>query len=299
MIRYGVNPIGWSNDDDQSLGAEITLDQCLREAALIGFAGIEIGHKFPAAPIALKGALEPHGLSIISGWHSLNLLARSVADEIRAITPHLDRLEAMGSDLCIVCDTTGSVHGDGARSMASRPVLTASQWPDFGARVEAVAEHCAVRGMILSYHHHCGTVVETPDEIDLLMTHTGPATRLLFDTGHCDAGGGDPAVVLRRHRHRLSHLHLKNVREPICRLVREQGLSFLDGVRRGLFTVPGDPEGAIDFHAIIEIVAATDYDGWLVIEAEQDPARRDPFTYHSLGLKTLKDLVEQIGLVVE
>ena len=226
MTLYGTNPIAWSNDDDHSLGADSPLDTCLRQAGEIGFDGIEKGHKFPTGPEALKAALGPHGLRFVSGWYSLNLLARSVEEEKRAIQPHLDLLRAMGSTVCIVCECSNAVHGDDAGAVNDRPRLPDGDWARFGAAVEAVAEHCAAQGITLVYHHHMGTIVEAEDEIDRFMAATGPATRLLLDTGHAFFGGGDPEALARRHMRRVGHLHAKNVRPDVMRQVRVEGLSF-------------------------------------------------------------------------
>ena len=296
MIRYGTNPIAWSNDDDPSLGAFISLEQCLKEAGEIGFDGIENGHKFPQDPDELRSKLEPNGLVFVSAWHSLNLLAQSVDAEKQAIDPHIDRLLAMGCDVCIASECSNTVHGSQTTPLSQRPILTAEEWPVFGAHVEAIAEYTRSRGLDLVYHPHMGTVVQTPGEYDLLMQHTGPATRLLFDTGHCYFGGGDPAEVLARHAHRLGHLHTKNVRPEIMRQVQDEDLPVIEAVRRGVFTVPGDDEGAVNFEAVMKVVADAHYDGWLVIEAEQDAALRNPFHYQSLGLNSLKAMARASGL---
>ncbi|SEM91969.1 2-keto-myo-inositol dehydratase [Loktanella fryxellensis] len=298
MIRFGTNPIAWSNDDDQTLGAHITLEQCLTDAARIGFDGIENGHKMPWDAGELRAVLAPHGLAFVSAWYSLHLLTRSVEEEIAAIQPHLDRLKAMGCTVCIACETSNAIHGDDGASLAQTPVLADDDWAEFGAKVEAVASHCAAEGLPLVYHHHMGTVVETPAQIDRFMAVTGPATRLLFDAGHFyfGANGADPAPVLRRHIARVGHFHAKNVRPAVMEQVRTQGLSFLEGVRRGVFTVPGDAEGGVDYTDCLTVLAEAGYDGWIVIEAEQDPDVRDPFTYQSLGLKTLKDIAASVGL---
>lgn len=299
MIRFGTNPIAWSNDDDLTLGAHIPLQQCLREAAEIGFDGIENGHKFPLDASALRDVLQPHGLAFVSAWHSLELLTRSVEDEKKAMQPHLDRLKAMGCSVCIACEASNAIHGSPDTALSQSPVLPADAWPGFGAKVEEIATFTAAQGVALVYHHHMGTVVETPEEIDLFMAHTGPFTKLLFDTGHCYFGGngGDPALVLEKHIDRLGHFHAKNVRPDIMQQVHAEGLSFLDGVRRGVFTVPGDPEGGVDFQRSLNIAANANYDGWLVIEAEQDPDVRNPVEYQTLGLKSLKDMARVAGLV--
>ncbi|KGD96899.1 myo-inosose-2 dehydratase [Rhizobium sp. YS-1r] len=296
MLLYGTNPIAWSNDDDRSLGAHISLDQCLDEASEIGFDGIEKGHKFPQEPQALKAALEPHGLRYVSGWHSLNLLTNSVDEEKAAMQPALDLLKAMGSKVIIVCETSNAIHGDDSKALNNRPKLAEDQWKFFGAGVETLAEYAASQAITLVYHHHMGTIVESEDEIDKLMENTGPHTKLLLDTGHCLFGGGDPERVAKKYMGRVGHIHAKNVRPEIARQVREGNLSFLEGVRRGVFTVPGDRQGGVDFPPVLEIAAEHNYQGWLVIEAEQDPDVRNPFEYQSLGLSSLKAMAKAAGL---
>ncbi len=296
MILYGTNPIAWSNDDDRSLGAHITLDQCLDETAEIGFDGIEKGHKFPQEAALLKAVLEPRKLRYVSGWHSLNLLINPVDEEKKAMQPALDLLKAMGSKVIIVCETSNAIHGDNDKPLSERPVLEEARWEEFGAGVEALAEYAAAQDIALVYHHHMGTVVQSEDEIDLLMQHTGPYTKLLLDTGHCLFGGGDPERVAKKHMGRVGHIHAKNVRPAIATEVRDQGLSFLEGVRRGVFTVPGDPDGGVDFVPVLKVAAEKAYQGWLVIEAEQDPDVRNPYQYQSLGLKSLKSFAREAGL---
>ena len=296
MILYGTNPIAWSNDDDQSLGAEISLEQCLREAGEIGFDGIEKGHKMPVEPEALTAALLPHGLRFVSGWHSLNLLTRSVEDEKKAIQPHLDLLKAMDCNVCIVCETSNAIHGRDDLPLSESPALPEDQWASFGADVEAIAAFCAEQGLTLVYHHHMGTIVENSDEIDAFMANTGPATKLLLDTGHAWFAGVDPEMLAKKYMDRVGHLHAKNVRADIKAQVEANGLSFLEGVRRGVFTVPGDPEGGVDFEPVLKIAAEHGYEGWLVIEAEQDPAVRNPLKYQTMGLTALKKMARSAGL---
>ncbi|KIC08973.1 inosose dehydratase [Leisingera sp. ANG-M1] len=297
MIQFGTNPIAWANDDDQTLGAHIPTAQILAEAAEIGFDGIENGHRWPDDPQALKELLGSHGLAFISGWHSLNLLTRSMDEEKAAIQPHLDKLKHNGCKVCIVCETSNSVQGLDV-PVNDAPVLSSDEMASFGDRVEELAQYCAGQGIALVYHHHMGTVVETPQEIDAFMAASGPATRLLFDAGHAYFGsnGSDPAAILRKYANRVSHFHAKNVRPQVMAEVRRSGLSFMDGVRAGVFTVPGDPEGGVDFAPLLQILKDSGYQGWIVIEAEQDPDVRNPFEYQSLGLKTLKTLAQELEL---
>ena len=296
MIRYGTNPIAWSNDDDQTLGADISLAQCLNECAAIGFDGIEKGHKLPTTVAGLKAELGPRGLAFVSGWHSTNLLVNDIASEKAAMQPFLDVLKGMGASVIIVCETSNAIHGADDVAVNDRPHLRHSQWAGFGAGIEALAGFAAAQGITLAYHHHMGTIVEAEWEIDRLMAETGPHTHLLLDTGHCWFGGGDPVRVAKRHMARVAHIHAKNVRPEIARQVREQGLSFLEGVRRGAFTVPGDAEGVVDFFGVLEVAAQHRYSGWLVIEAEQDPAVRLPLDYQALGLRALKGFAVRAGL---
>ncbi|MBT9369759.1 myo-inosose-2 dehydratase [Rhizobium sp. CSW-27] len=297
MILFGTNPIAWSNDDDRSLGAHISLEQCLDETAKIGFDGIEKGHKLPTDPAGLKSVLEPRGLKFVSGWHSLNLLTNSIEDEKAAMQPFLDVLKAMGCKVIIVCETSNAIHGNDEVALADRPKLAEADWAKFGAGVEALAEFSASQGISLVYHHHMGTVVESEAEIDLLMQHTGPHAKLLLDTGHCYFGGGNPEAVAKKYMHRVGHIHAKNVRPVIAEQVRTEKLSFLEGVRRGVFTVPGDTEGGVEFPPVLKIAAEHGYQGWIVIEAEQDPDVRNPYEYQSLGLKSLKGFAKDAGLI--
>ncbi|KFB08049.1 myo-inosose-2 dehydratase [Nitratireductor basaltis] len=297
MVRFGTNPIAWANDDDPMLGAHIPTERILDEAGRqIGFDGIENGHRWPADPEELRVLMEKAGLAFISGWHSLNLLSHSVEEEKRAIQPHLDRLKHNGCKVCIVCETSNSVQGQ-PKALTERVVLSEDEMKEFAAKVEEIARFCNAQGIDLVYHHHMGTVVQTPDEIDAFMAATGPATKLLFDAGHCSFGGGDPVEVLSRHVDRVGHFHAKNVRPAIRERVEREGLSFMDGVRAGVFTVPGDQEGEVDFAPLLKLLAEHDYDGWIVIEAEQDPDIYNPLLYQTLGLATLKRQAAEAGLI--
>ena len=297
MIRFGTNPIAWANDDDQTIGADIPTARILDEAGRqIGFDGIENGHRWPDDPEALRALLAENGLVFISGWYSTNLLVQSVQAEIAACQPHLAKLKNNGCKVMIVCETSNAVHGSHA-SVNDRPRLTAEQMAAFCTKIESFAAYLASQGVTLVYHHHMGTIIETPDEIDALMAGTGPHLHLLFDAGHCAFGGGNPEQVLARHVDRVRHFHAKNIRPAVTAKVRAEGMSFLQGVVAGAFTVPGDQEGGIDFAPLLKILADAGYDGWIVIEAEQDPTVRNPLLYQTLGLATLKRLARETGLI--
>lgn len=298
MILFGTNPIAWANDDDQTIGADIPTTRILDEAGRqIGFDGIENGHRWPNDPEALRALLADYGLKFISGWYSTELLIRSVEDEIKAVQDHLAKLKHNGCKVCIVCETSNAIHGDAKKPVNDRPVLSAEEMVAFGQKLEAFAAYLASEGVTLVYHHHMGTIVESPEEIDALMAATGPHTHLLFDAGHCTFGGGNPEEVLKKHVARVRHFHAKNIRPAIVEKVRAEGWSFLQGVVGGAFTVPGDQEGGVDFGPLLKILAGAGYDGWIVIEAEQDPNVRNPLLYQTLGLATLKRLSREAGLI--
>jgi inosose dehydratase len=297
MIQFGTNPIAWANDDDRTIGADIPTARILDEAGRqIGFDGIEGGHRWPDDPEALRSLLAGYGLKFVSGWYSTELLTRSVEDEIKAAAAHIAKLKHNGCRVMIVCETSNAIHG-AAKPVNDRPRLTATEMADFGQKLEAFAAHLTSQGLTLVYHHHMGTIVESPEDIDAFMAATGPYTHLLFDAGHCAFGGGDPVAVLTKHVGRVRHFHAKNIRPTITSKVRAEGWSFLQGVVAGAFTVPGDQEGGIDFGPLLRILAGARYDGWIVIEAEQDPTVRNPLLYQTLGLATLKRLSREAGLI--
>ena len=285
-IRLGPNPIAWSNDDLRSLGGETPLDTCLAEAKQAGFSGIELGWKFPRTAAALAPILQQHGLALVSGWHSTHLLERDVEAELEAMAPHLDLLEAMHCDVVIVAECTGAVHGDKSAPLSRRPVLEDARWPEFGRRLTALAQATRARGLELAYHHHMGTVVQTGAEIDMLMDETGSAVGLLLDTGHATFASADPVKLARRHHARVVHVHCKDVRAEVMSRARTDDMSFLDAVIAGVFAVPGD--GIVDFAAVFQGIA--DYEGWLVVEAEQDPARAIPLEHATRGREALARL---------
>jgi inosose dehydratase len=285
--RIGINPLTWTNDDMPELGAETPLETCLSEARQAGYEGVELGNKFPRTVETLGPILEAHDLALVSGWYSGGLLERSVADEMEAIKDHLSLLSGLGCDVMVFAEVTGCVHGMRATPLSARRVLDSSEWIGFGERLTEVAKRIADRGVAMAYHHHMGTVVQSEAEIDRLMEVTGDSVGLLLDTGHLAYAGGDPLGAARRHATRINHVHCKDIRADILERVRATDTSFLDAVLEGVFTVPGD--GSIDFPGVLSILRENGYDGWLVVEAEQDPAIAHPLTYSRMGYTSLCD----------
>jgi myo-inosose-2 dehydratase len=292
-VRIGANPIGWSNDDLRALGGHIPLETCLTEARAAGFAGMELGHKFPREAAALRQVLTQHGLDLVSGWYSSKLLERDAAVELAALEPHLALLESLGAKVLVFAETTGAVHGERDRPISSRPKLSRADWPRLGRRMTEVAEAVAARGLDLVYHHHMGTVVESAEDIDALMAASGPAVKLLLDTGHATFAGADPVALARRYRERIGHVHCKDLRLSVMQRARKEDWSFLGSVVAGVFTVPGD--GDVDFPAVLAELPG--YAGWLVVEAEQDPEKAPPAAYAKLGYDNLSGYAKAAGLL--
>ncbi|MEO8135885.1 MAG: myo-inosose-2 dehydratase [Betaproteobacteria bacterium] len=296
-VTLGINPITWTNDDMPELGGDIPLEVCLAEARQAGFAGIEMGGKFPRQAAALRPLLTAHHLDLVSGWYSAQLCRRPADDEIAAVSGHLELLAAMGCTAMVFAEGHGSTDGDPNAALSARPVLTDGEWPGFCARLNTVAHHLRGRGVRLAFHHHMGTVIQTEAEIDRLMAQTSDDVGLLLDTGHLVFAGGDPVAVARRHARRIVHVHCKDVRASVLAEVLRADTSFLRAVLDGVFTVPGD--GSIDFATVLAALRPADYAGWLVVEAEQDPASAHPLTYARMGFANLKQAAVAAGFAVD
>ena len=289
-ISIGINPITWSNDDLQSVGGDISLATCLAETASAGFAGIELGHKFPRTASDLKPILDQFGLALVSGWYSGQLLVRDAGSEIAAMQDHASLLTAMGCKVLIFAEVTGCIHSNPDVRLSQRPRLATADWKRFGQRLSEVGRACSDQGLKLCYHHHMGTVVQTAADIDALMQETTDDVDLLLDTGHALFAGADPVALAQRYGDRVGHLHCKDVRESVMQACVNRDCSFLDAVLDGVFTVPGD--GCIDYPGVFSALVEACYDGWAVVEAEQDPSVAIPSRYAQLGYQNLSSFTQ-------
>lgn len=295
-VRIGINPITWTNDDVPELGGDTPLETCLSETKQAGYAGTELGGKFPRQSAELKPIMARHGLDVISGWYDGRCYEKSVAAEMDAIGSHLQLLRDMGCRHVVYADTSLGRHGAIWEPISQRPVLAPDEWPAYGRKLTALAEKMADFGVRMAFHHHMGTIVETDAEIALLMKNTGQAVGLLYDTGHSAFSGGDPLALLRKQVNRVVHVHCKDVRKDVLDKARREDLSFMAAVLEGIFTVPGD--GVIDYPAILRVLADAAYSGWLVVEAEQDPRKANPLTYATMGFRNLSRMAKEAGLSV-
>ncbi|WP_027961271.1 myo-inosose-2 dehydratase [Halomonas halodenitrificans] len=292
-VRLGINPLTWTNDDMPSLGGDTPLDVCLSEGKQAGFSGFELGNKFPRTPEVLGPILDKHGLSLVSGWYSGGLLTRSAEEEIEALKPHLHLLKSLGATAMVFCEVTHCIHGQRETPLSHSPRMSEEEWKTLIPRLNQVADYCLDQGVQIAYHHHLGTVIETPEEIERLMAETKSSVGLLLDSGHLVGAGGDPVAVQQRYAERIIHVHCKDIRKEVLVDVRNRDLSFLDGVLNGMFTVPGD--GHIDYAPLFKGLRESGYGGWMVVEAEQDPEVARPLSYARLGYRNLSSLAEQAG----
>lgn len=293
-LQLAISPLTWTNDDMSQLGGEIPLSTCLSEMALAGFTGSELGTKYPRDAATLLPLLAAHGLQLASGWCSGNLVERDAEAEWRAIAPHVALLQAAGVRAMVYGEVSNTVHGNIATPLSRRVQLDDADLQRYGARLTTLADRLqAEAGMRLAFHHHVGTIIETGDDILRLLACTGDSVGLTFDTGHASFGGSDPLGLLQACVKRVAHVHLKDVRPPVIANTRTTDDSFLNAVLGGAFTVPGD--GVIDFASVLGCLKAADYSGWVVVEAEQDPAKAHPLTYARMAHRNIAAYLAQMG----
>lgn len=294
-VHLGINPLTWTNDDLPSLGADTPLETCLSEGKTAGFEGFELGNKFPREARVLGPILDNHGLKLVSGWYSGRLLERSVEEEIKEVQAHLMLLRELGANVLVFAEVSGCIHGEQQTPVHLRPRFPAECWQEYGDKLTAFARYTQQQGVQIAYHHHMGTVIESAQDVDNLMIHTGPEVGLLLDTGHLTFAGVDPQKVAERWISRINHVHCKDVRASVLADVKNRKTSFLDAVLSGVFTVPGD--GCVNYPPIMTLLKKQGYKGWLVVEAEQDPAIAHPVTYAQLGYNNLNQLARDAGLI--
>lgn len=294
-VFLGIAPIGWCNDDMPELGAENTFKQTVSEMALAGFTGCEIGNKYPSDPCELKAQLDLRGMRIASRWFSSFLLTKPYEEVEADFIRELSFLAAVGANRINVSEQSYSIQGKtdvAVLDPANKYVMNDAEWDRFCTGLSRLGRVALQHGFKLCYHHHMGTVVQTAEETDRMMANTDPESVFLcYDTGHFTFAGEDPLAMLRKYVDRVGHVHLKDMRLAVVEEARRNGWSFLTAVRNGAFTVPGD--GDVDFDPVFALLAEANYQGWLLVEAEQDPAKADPLAY---AIKARAYIREHTGL---
>lgn len=287
-VYLACAPIAWTNDDLPDLGAENTFEQCVSEMALAGFTGSEIGNKYPKDVETLKHKLDVRGMRICNAWFSSLLLSEGYDATIEAFIKHRDFLHALGAKVIGASEQGNSIQGKDVSIFGEKPVYTDEQWELIARGFNEMGRLAKEKGMYFTVHHHMGTGVQTEAEIDKLMEITDPdLVYLLFDTGHLSFSGEDVLGVLKKYVHRTKHVHLKSIRKDVIEDAKNKGYSFLDSVRAGSFTVPGD--GDFDFTPVFDILDEAGYEGWVVVEAEQDPAIANPYEYAVLARNYIRE----------
>ena len=293
-VKLGIAPIAWTNDDMPDLGAENTFAQCVSEMALAGFTGCEVGNKYPKDPAVLKKALELRGLCICNQWFSSFILTKPMEEVEADCRKQLEFLKTMGAKIIGFSEQSYSVQGQmDTPVFGHKYVLNDDEFRKLCEGLNYLGKIAKEEyGISLTYHHHMGTVVQSLEETEKLLSGTDPEyVSLLFDSGHFAYCGEDPAAIIQKHIGRIKHIHLKDIRPEVVKRVKDENLSFLKGVRLGAFTVPGD--GCIDFEPIFKTVEESGYEGFMLVEAEQDPSVADPLEY---AIKARKFIAEKTGL---
>ena len=279
-IKLGIAPIGWTNDDLPELGSENTFEQCISEMALAGFSGCEIGNKYPKDSKKLKKALTLRGLVICNAWFSTYFTTRPQKETVDSFIKHRDFLHDQGAKVIGCSEQGNSIQGKPISIFKNKPVYNQDEWNQVVSGMNLLADLAEEKGMKACLHHHMGTGIQTPLEIDEFLERTNKNVYLLYDSGHIVFSEGRVEAaysLLERHIGRIAHVHLKDIRQNVYETVIANDYSFLHAVKEGTFTVPGD--GIIDFKPIFDFLYRNNYSEWVVVEAEQDPAKANPFEY--------------------
>jgi inosose dehydratase len=294
--KLGIAPIAWWNDDLAELSDDVSLEESLRQASVAGFTGMETGRRFPMNMGELGPILARYGISVCGGWFSGLLLDGDIEREKDRIRAQMDFFIAARAPCIVYGETARSIQGVCSAPLATKPKLSEEEIKVYGRKMTAFGEWCADEGMPIAYHHHMAAAIETEAELDLLMKHSGEGLPLLFDAGHVAFAGGDVLRVIDKHHARINHVHTKDVRTGVIDKLDRKRESFLDAVVKGAFTVPGD--GSLDFVAIIKRLASHGYEGWFVVEAEQDPKVSPPLEMAKKGHKELMRVMALAGYEV-
>ncbi|AZQ68867.1 myo-inosose-2 dehydratase [Silicimonas algicola] len=294
--RLGMSPIAWWNDDLPQLSDDVSLEECLRQSRSAGFTGMELGRRFPSSPDEMLPILRAADVTLCGGWFSGTLTIEGLEENKDRILPMIELFSAVDAP-CIVYGEVGrSIQGDQSIPLDRKPVLSDLEMADYARRVTAFGEWCAEQGMPLAYHHHMGAVVQFEPELDAFMRNSGEGISLLLDAGHLAFAGGDPLRAVDSHHARITHVHTKDIRRSVTESLDRSKESFLDAVIKGAFTVPGD--GSLDFQAIVQRLADYGYEGWFVVEAEQDPKKAPPLKMAQIGHAELMRVMTAAGYEV-
>jgi inosose dehydratase len=294
--KLGIAPIAWWNDDLEELSDDVSLEECLRQASEAGFTGMETGRRFPMDATVLGLILKAHNMSVCGGWFSGLLLDGDMEKEKERIAEQMALFKAVNAPCIVYGECARTIQGDRSKPLATKPRLSTDEITVYARKMTKFGEWCADQGMPLSYHHHMAAVIETEPELDMFMKNSGEGIPMLFDAGHMAFAGGDVMRVIDKHHRRITHVHTKDVRMDVIDKLDRSKESFLDAVVKGAFTVPGD--GSLDFASIVGRLASYGYEGWFVVEAEQDPKINPPLAMARKGHAELMRVMALAGYEV-
>ncbi|MDC0226672.1 myo-inosose-2 dehydratase [Alphaproteobacteria bacterium] len=293
VIKIGIAPIAWSNDDMPELGGDTPIETCLEEAKLAGFSGIELGGKFPRNPGITNFLLEKYKLKMPGGWYGAFLKNRTVDEEWETMQDHINLLKIVKADVFVFADVSESIQAQGLIALSKRPELNDNEWKTYSNKISELSNRLNDIGIPMSYHAHMGTIIQTEEDIDRLMNEVNDKTYLLYDTGHLLFAGSNYQRILEKYVSKINHVHCKDIREGILKESLKEDLSFRESFLKGVFTVPGD--GCIDYIPLLKLLKKNNYNKWLVIEAEQDPKKANPLEYAKKGYRYLNGVINKIG----
>ena len=296
-VKIGISPIAWQNDDLPDITKDYTMEQALRESREIGYTGVERGQRMPHDTEGLRQYLEANDIALCGGWCSGNSLVNDFAAECDATHQQVAQFIALDAPCIVYAECSNTVQGLQNVPVNNRPKLSRDDIMTYGKKISELAKWMADQGMPMAYHHHMGSIIESEDDVNWLMDGSSREVNLCFDTGHLLFGGGNVMATLDRWGDRVHHVHYKDIRPHIVKDVRDNNLSFLDAVIAGAFTVPGD--GCIEFQEVTHKLKAMDYSGWIVVEAEQDPAKAPPYEYSKLGYENIVAACNVAGLTID
>ncbi len=294
--KLGMSPIAWWNDDLPELSDDVSLEECLRQSRSAGFTGMELGQRFPRDPDEMLPILHAADVTLCGGWFSGTLVDEDLDTNKARLQPMIDLFKAVDAPCVVYGEVARSIQGNRAAPLATKPVLTDDEMKAYARKVTELGEWAADQGMPLAYHHHMGAVVMFEDELDAFMAHSGEGIPLLLDAGHLHFARGNVLRALDNHHARISHVHTKDIRQPVLDALDWSRDSFLDAVIKGAFTVPGD--GSLDFETIVQRCADYGYEGWFVVEAEQDPVANPPLKMAQTGHAELMRVITKAGYEV-
>tara|TARA_B100000029_G_scaffold98629_1_gene88872 strand:- start:420 stop:1322 length:903 start_codon:yes stop_codon:yes gene_type:complete len=292
-VKLGVAPIAWSNDDMPELGGDTPLETCLSEAREAGFIGIESGGKFPKTSKELIPILEKFNLKLCSGWYGANLLKHSVKEEMQQIRGQLNLFKDCKAPCIVFAEVTDSIQGDEKKPLSKRPQMQKEDWSNFCKKINEIGKRLQDEGMPLAYHHHMGTVVQSHEDTIRLLENTNDSIKLTLDTGHMLFAGGNSLKIVKDFANKIFHVHCKDIRKKVLEKSIKNDFSFREAFLEGAFTVPGD--GCIDYMPILKELKKNNFNGWLVVEAEQDPKKANPLEYAKIGYNYLSKTVKDCG----